>query len=1018
MTKNASRIIYIIFVSCLIFVNCPVTLTAQISEGGTPPSFSYLNVLKSTSTGIDIPITFSVEDLKVVDAWNVSQGAPLKVATLIPADLSMENAGEWSTLPGGEKIWQLQIQAQDAIALNLYYKEFYIPVGGKLFIYNADHTQIIGAYTSKTNPSGAAFATEYVAGDDIILEYVHGTSEDLPRIHIGEIGYGYNHLFIGNTPKATGEGSSGSCNVNINCPEGDNWQSQKNGVCQLVMKNGSSTYICSGALMNNVEEDFKPYILSAYHCMVPNDIPASASDMNQWIFYFHYEETGCDNLSDATATRKTMTGCVKKASTPIDGGSDGLLLLINQEIPESYNVYYNGWNINDTGATSGVGIHHPAGDAMKISTFTNAATSYTWAGSDSTVGLTKAHWNIIFAQTVSGHGITEGGSSGSPLFNQNKQVVGTLTGGSSSCTDLSGLNLYGKLAYHWDKYNPADTSRMDIYLDPANTNVTFLAGRFRAEPKSVPQNLVLNYNFETVTLTWTAPSPSTGLSGYKVYRGNDLLTTTSSTTYTDNTPPEGLQYYSVSAVYSDGIESEAIGKSVTILTYSPPATVTAVQNGYNVVVSWSAPSGAVGLSDYKVYKDNALVKTTTSTSYTDLNPSEGHHYYGVAASYANGSLSEVVGKGMYVFGYKAPTNFATEQDGHDVRLTWKAPQYEQIIQWGTTNYKFKIKESQGSDFYFGQAWSSGEISPLNKKTITAVNFVPNTSSCNYSIYVAQGTRKYTQAISNPTLNQINTIALTTPFVIDGTTKLYVAIKASNYGSTEFPAACDEGPAVNLKGNIYSKNTTTWNSLPSDSNYNFIVQAVISSEEGTLTQTLSEPASSVPETSDSISVAVKQADLMLRATTYETIAYSPVVFPSVSGYNVYKDNNKLNSTLLTEKTYSDLQVAQGSYQYGVSSVFGTIESPKTTESIAITFTGLDILPSDNVQVYPSPFTNQLYISESNAPVNRIDIIATDGRVALSVPSPGNVVNTSGLSPGYYIIRLYHNNKTTVVKAIKR
>ncbi|MBP7487974.1 MAG: hypothetical protein KA789_11175, partial [Parabacteroides sp.] len=74
MTKNASRIIYIIFVSCLIFVNCPVTLTAQISEGGTPPSFSYLNVLKSTSTGIDIPITFSVEDLKVVDAWNVSQG--------------------------------------------------------------------------------------------------------------------------------------------------------------------------------------------------------------------------------------------------------------------------------------------------------------------------------------------------------------------------------------------------------------------------------------------------------------------------------------------------------------------------------------------------------------------------------------------------------------------------------------------------------------------------------------------------------------------------------------------------------------------------------------------------------------------------------------------------------------------------------------------------------------------------------------------------------------------------------
>ena len=101
----------------------PSSSTAQISEGGLPPSFGYTNLLKSGSSAVDIPVTFSVEDLKTVDAWNVSQGAPLKVATLIPVQLSIENSGNWISLPGGEQIWQLKIQAKDAIAINLYYNE-------------------------------------------------------------------------------------------------------------------------------------------------------------------------------------------------------------------------------------------------------------------------------------------------------------------------------------------------------------------------------------------------------------------------------------------------------------------------------------------------------------------------------------------------------------------------------------------------------------------------------------------------------------------------------------------------------------------------------------------------------------------------------------------------------------------------------------------------------------------------------------------------------------------------------
>ena len=105
----------------------PGSAYAQISEGGTPTSFKYQNTLKSDLPTVQIPINFSVEDLKTVDRWQVSQGAPLKVGVLLPTDLTIDNAGSWNTLPDGKRVWRLQVQAKDAIALMLSFRDFYIP---------------------------------------------------------------------------------------------------------------------------------------------------------------------------------------------------------------------------------------------------------------------------------------------------------------------------------------------------------------------------------------------------------------------------------------------------------------------------------------------------------------------------------------------------------------------------------------------------------------------------------------------------------------------------------------------------------------------------------------------------------------------------------------------------------------------------------------------------------------------------------------------------------------------------
>jgi hypothetical protein len=497
---------------------------AQISEGGTPPGFAFSGLsLRNSSKIYEAAIDFDVNQLLAEDDVAEAAGIPHRCATIIPVSLTIENSGNWSTLPDGQRIWNLEIYAPKALAILLYYDKFIIPEGGKLFIYNPDHSQVIGAYTHKTNSKKAEFATEFVNGDRTILEYVapHSLPEKtvLPQIEISGIAYGYNHLRV---PAGNGlwrtRWDSDACMINVNCPEGDDWQEQKKGVARIVTPiTNNRVSLCSGTLINNTSGDFDPLFLSAYHCF--DDM--SASTLNRTIYYFNYEYPDCENLNTDPFC-PTMTGAQMLVALDIDGESDGALLRLNDVIPGTYDVYFNGWDRRNIPPQSGVNIHHPGGDVKKISTFTSAATSLTWNGTER--GAPLAHWNVFFSKTESGYGVTQGGSSGSPLFNERKLVVGTLTGGSSSCDDPEGYNIYGKLSYHWNQ----GLQRMAEYLDPDERGLEYLEGvrldytlpkaKFRTTEKEIYAsrtveftNLSLNDN----TWKWIFEGGNPGVSNEK-----------------------------------------------------------------------------------------------------------------------------------------------------------------------------------------------------------------------------------------------------------------------------------------------------------------------------------------------------------------------------------------------------------------------------------------------------------------------------------------------------------------------
>lgn len=437
----------------------------QVSSGGIPPSIMYsVSEDRENVYKVDPP---SKDNIIKEDERFPS---PYRFGIVLPVDISIEKNGRWTDLPGGGRIWRVAVQVTGALALTAYFDRFHIPEGGKLFLYNNNKSQVIGAFTSKNNSGSGYFATELIYGDYLTLEY-YRPSEDapLPVIHMNEIAYAYRGISDPGFDNGD-RGTAGKCEVNVNCPEGIDWQTQKKGVVRIEVKKGNGTFWCTGSVMNNTRYDLTPYVLTADHC----GMYATAADFEKWIFYFNYEAPGCENTFNPPPP-KSLTGAVVKAHGGNAGntGSDFLLVLLNQSIPDSFNVYYNGWSRQDSSSPSGVCIHHPMGDVKKISTYTSPIQTSNWSGHSA-----PSHWKVTWSATLNGHGVTEGGSSGSPLFDKEGRIVGTETGGDSSCdsADLDKPDYYGKFAWHWDQNGSDSASRLMEWLDPDSTGVLFING--------------------------------------------------------------------------------------------------------------------------------------------------------------------------------------------------------------------------------------------------------------------------------------------------------------------------------------------------------------------------------------------------------------------------------------------------------------------------------------------------------------------------------------------------------------
>lgn len=422
-------------------------LQGQVPQGGAPWLWGQEGV---TFDGPEVALAaLDLELLAAQDAvTDQYKEAPWRFGVEREVNLDLENAGQWTHVKD-RWIWQLGIHCPDATGISMTLGAFDPAPGATLYVWNEDRTHFLGAFTEANEKPWGSMALGLLDDDRVVIEYqepedVHGQGD----LRISQIVHGYRSLLLHpDNPAAEASmgpfGNSGACNINVNCPAGADWQVAKKSVA-LITSGGFAA--CSGALVNNTAQDGTPYFLTANHCL---------GNPNSWVYYFNHESSTCDGNSGPT--NQSISGGTLLVNS---GASDVALIELSSTPPASYDVEYAGWDATGATPTSAVGIHHPSGDLKKICFEEDSPYQSSTSGA-------QVWWISNWEQ-----GVTEPGSSGSPLFDQNQRIIGQLFGGAAACSgsvNNGSFDYYGRMDESW-------TLGVAAYLDPLGTGQLTLDG--------------------------------------------------------------------------------------------------------------------------------------------------------------------------------------------------------------------------------------------------------------------------------------------------------------------------------------------------------------------------------------------------------------------------------------------------------------------------------------------------------------------------------------------------------------
>ncbi|MBA4321958.1 MAG: hypothetical protein C0408_04000, partial [Odoribacter sp.] len=559
--------------------------------------FSFIHAQLESSKG-------SISDIKI-DSWyeikldsqvlqSLSEAYQPKdgsyqFAIPVPVNLNPENAG-FIFQKNNESVWIVGIKSKEAKSLNLILQPFKLPPGAYVYIYDSSKKIVRGAFTDENNSQSGILPTMPVPGEELILEYHFPVGSKWKNtLGISQVAHDFLGVFGEKDIKDNRYKLSQPCNIDINCPDGVPYSVEKRSVCRLIIR---GVELCTGVLLNNTNLENRPFLLTAQHCIVDQN------DADKTIFVFGYESPWCTG-PDGRVSHSLSGSVLRSTNVQIDFS----LVELNTFPPFVYKPYLSGWDVSGVIPSRSSSIHHPMGDVKKISVDLDPPVTGTFNNM-----LSNSFWRIIKWDG----GTTEGGSSGGPLFDQNKRVVGILTGGEAYC-GRSENDYFAKLSVI---YNLSSILYQQLkgWIDPAVSGIKQLNGRDPYAPNLLTNDTLSNMgpSEKPVITKYTLPGQ-----GYSTGFNSDSL-----------------------IMYAEYFNNPAGHEISEVWLNIAKANSVALTDSIRVFVFGDGPSPGQVLASQKIFISEAKDSFMLKIDFNKTVPVPGNFYIGWRIWYVVKALSE------------------------------------------------------------------------------------------------------------------------------------------------------------------------------------------------------------------------------------------------------------------------------------------------------------------------------------------------------------------------------------------
>jgi hypothetical protein len=323
-------------------------------------------------------------------------------------------ASSWSTLPDESRICTVLVTSHGAMGLRAHIEDIKLPAGARLIVYNPNSPEATAAPVPPQLPdTEPGVWAPTVFGEDVVVECQLPAGADPVSVSFSVTGVSHQYRGL---KAAIADINASLCEHDAVCFPA--WENEAAGVARIDFVEKGNGFACTGCLIKDRDPATDAnYFLTAHHCISSKTVAATLEAL--WGF----QATICDDPNSVQSGVQTVGGAALLATS---AASDFTLLQLFEDPPGG--AHPVDWSTNALGDGEAiVGIHHPYPLEKKISFGNQIATDR---------DFWHVQWNL---------GVTEEGSSGSPLFDANHKIVGQLFGGTSACDNQSGEDVYGRL---------------------------------------------------------------------------------------------------------------------------------------------------------------------------------------------------------------------------------------------------------------------------------------------------------------------------------------------------------------------------------------------------------------------------------------------------------------------------------------------------------------------------------------------------------------------------------------------